>query len=336
MHATVEKLIQVRTPDELSRLEEPAGLPPFMPEDLVHHAPDAHWLLLNSDGQAVGRHSLWWQRTPPHQGHRLGIIGHYAAADATKARLLLQHACAQLAAKGVTLAVGPMDGNTWRRYRFITERGSEPLFFLEPDHPDEWPLHFAENGFVPLAQYFSGLNSDLSQEDTRIQDAAERFTAAGLRVRPLQMQRFDEELRKIYAVSEISFKNNFLYTPVSQEDFLGQYHRLEKYVRPELVLIAEQQQRPVGFIFTIPDLLQGQRGQVIDTVIIKTVAVLPDRAHAGLGGYLVGHSQIVARELGYKRVIHALMHESNASRNISGHYARTMRRYTLFARTLTS
>ena len=40
------------------------------------------------------------------------------------------------------MAVGPMDGSTWRRYRFITERGAEPAFFLETYNPDVWPLNF--------------------------------------------------------------------------------------------------------------------------------------------------------------------------------------------------
>jgi predicted N-acetyltransferase YhbS len=229
-----------------------------------------------------------------------------------------------------------MDGNTWRRYRFITERGSEPLFFLEPDNPDEWPGHFVENRFVPLAQYFSGLNPDLSREDPRVKRVAERFAGMGVQIRPLDMRRFEAELRKIHAVSEISFKGNFLYTPLSEDDFVAQYRQIEKHVRPELVLVAEQEGRAIGFIFTIPDLLQARRGQAIDTVIVKTVAVLPDRAHAGLGTYLVGHSQVVAHDLGYKRAIHALMHETNLSRNISGHHATTMRRYTLFAKALRS
>jgi hypothetical protein len=61
---------------------------------------------------------------------------------------------------------------------------------------------------------------------------------------------------------------------------------------------------------------------------------LPDRSHAGLGGLLVARAHEVARSLGYTRAVHALMHETNASRNISRHYAHAMRRYALFARRL--
>jgi hypothetical protein len=44
--------------------------------------------------------------------------------------------------------------------------------------------------------------------------------------------------------------------------------------------------------------------------------------------------QRTARELGYLRAIHALMHEQNASRNLSRHYAHPMRRYALFGKAL--
>ena len=57
----------------------------------------------------------------------------------------------------------------------------------------------------------------------------------------------------------------------------------------------------MGFIFSLPDALPARRGQAIDTVIVKTVAVLPERACAGLGGFLVGHSHVVAHRLGYRQ-----------------------------------
>jgi L-amino acid N-acyltransferase YncA len=72
----------------------------------------------------------------------------------------------------------------------------------------------------------------------------------------------------------------------------------------------------------------------VDTVIVKTVAVLPGRRLAGLGNVLVARCQQAARALGFRRAIHALMHESNNSRNLSAHYAKPFRRYTIFARDL--
>ena len=67
---------------------------------------------------------------------------------------------------------------------------------------------------------------------------------------------------------------------------------------------------------------------------MKTLAVLPEPALAGLGNLLLWRVHEEAKRLGFKRVIHALMHESNTSRNLSGRYAKPFRRYTLFARKL--
>jgi GNAT superfamily N-acetyltransferase len=227
-----------------------------------------------------------------------------------------------------------MDGSTWRRYRLVTERGSEPPFFLEPDNPHDWPEHFRACGFRPVAHYISALNDDLSREDPRVRGIAERLAAQGVRIRPAEPCHFEDDLRRIYAVAAVSFRRNVLYTPIAQAEFLAQYRAILPAVRPELVLIAETEDRPVGFIFAVPDVKQAEWGRPIDTVIVKTVAVLPDRARAGLGSLLLAACQRTARELGYTRAIHALMHEQNVSHNLSRHYAHPMRRYALFGKSL--
>jgi hypothetical protein len=54
----------------------------------------------------------------------------------------------------------------------------------------------------------------------------------------------------------------------------------------------------------------------------------------GLGGALMDLVQRSARDLGFRRAIHALIHETNVSRTISGRFARTFRRYALFSKQL--
>lgn len=329
----MEELIAIDTSTE----PRPAGsgpVSPLDPQELVRHAPDGHCVLLRENGETSARGSLWWRRGPSLPGEELGMIGHYAARDGFAARKLLRLACDELRARGCTLAVGPMDGSTWRHYRLLTERGSEPVFFLEPDNPNDWPGHFLESGFEPLAVYFSAMTADLRPCDPRVPEIKKRLESQGVHIRPLDTERLDDEFRRIHTVSLASFRNNFLYGSISEPEFREQYSRILPFLRPELVLIAEQGEKALGFIFALPDLLQARRGQAINTVIIKTLAVLPERAHAGLGSLLLARCQEVARDLGYGRAIHALMHETNYSRNLSRRYANTMRRYTLFARRL--
>lgn len=329
-------MVKIIPLNELQRTGAPAphpGLPAFAMDQCQRHACDSHVVVL-AGGAVVARASLWWSHAPTMPGEQPGIVGHFSAIDGTSAIDLLDAACAELKRHGCTMAIGPMDGNTWRRYRLLTERGAEPTFFLEPDNPDEWPLYFQGAKFVPLATYFSAMNDDLSAEDPRVARATQRLAEAGVHLRAFQAESFVDELRRIYTVSRASFQENFLYSPIDEAEFLAQYEPIRAHVVPQLIIVAEQDQQPVGFVFSIPDLAQAKRGQAVNTVVLKTVAVLPGRRCAGLGNVLVAQCQQTARALGFRRVIHALMHESNNSVNLSARYAKPFRRYVLYARRL--
>ncbi len=288
---------------------------------LARQRPD---VMLLSDAARCG---LWLHDTPPYPGQRLGVVGHYHATSSEAGEMILNAACARLAAEGCTLAVGPMDGNTWERYRLITERGEEPPFFMEPDNPDDWPAHFLAAGFAPFARYCSALCDDLGGDVPPLRDP-------GITVRHIDLARFTEELRLLHRLSLTCFAGNLLYTPISEAGFLSLYEPARGLIRPELVLLAEKAGELVGFLFAVPDLLQRVRGGVIDTAIVKTMATHPAHAGRGLGGHLMARVHAAIRACGYRRVIHALFHEHNHSGRISRHTARVFRRYTLFARPL--
>ena len=329
----MQQIVSVTHAEQLRSFTRSSELPVFDFDNLSRHKPDAHWLLLEND-VVLAHASLWWLDTPLLDGERIGAIGHYAACNAAAARTIIQYSCRQLKQRGCKTAVAPMDGNTWRNYRFLSERGTEQPFFLEPRQPDSWPQDLMETGFTPLAHYTSTLCEDLNYEDPRIGRVRERLTRAGVGIRGLQIENIEAELRRIYSVCRVSFAHNFLYMPLDEREFIGQYQRVLPYVRPQLVLLAERDNETVGFAFSLPDTLQAARDEAVNTVIVKTVAVLPQRDFAGLGNLLTAQTHSAARGLGYTRSIHALMHDANRSLNVSTLYARPMRGYTLYARRL--
>jgi GNAT superfamily N-acetyltransferase len=309
------------------------GIRALASDDLAAHAPDRHLVVLDG-GSLAARCSVWWSNTPRTLDAVIGVVGHYAAADAAAGAAALDRACAMLGAAGCTMAVGPMDGNTWRRYRFITERGEAPPFFLEPDNPDEWPSHWTASGFEPLATYTSSANDDLSVEDPRSDPAREALLGHGVTIRAFDPARADDELRRIFTLSLAAFSRNFLYTPIDEREFMTANRALLPHVRPDLILLAERAGELAGFMFAVPDMVQARRGEAIDTVVLKTMAVDPSCRGLGLGGVLMDDVQRAARALGFRRAIHALMHEANRSRALSDRYAHAIRRYTLFSRPL--
>ena len=294
---------------------------------------DARVFLCNPCGEVMGCCALWWKHTPFSGGERVGSIGGFSAADGEAARLLLDGAASHLLKNGCRIAVGPMNGNTWRRHRFVIESSGRRPFLLEPRNPPEFPVWWESAGFAVLSRYSSSVIR-FENDESMSPALAARLSRSGVVVRNLNSLRYDEELSLIHAVSLKSFSNNFLYTPLDEDGFLDAYRKVEDRVDPDLVRIAERDGKVCGFVFGIPDLEAAARGEK-PALIVKTLAVDPEARCAGLGSLLVDELHRIGREKGYTEAIHALQHESNPSLKITGrHHGEVIRRYALFSRTL--
>lgn len=284
-------------------------------------APDDR-IELRTDGETLAQCALWWSKTPRLHGKRVGYIGRYDRTDARAAQRLLRQACARLAAAGCGIAVGPVDGSTWHRYRLVTEPGTQPPFLLEPQNPAAYPKDFLAAGFTALAHYVSAEETTLERADARAARARERLCAEGVRIRKFDSLRYSEELDAIYEVATVAFASALLFSPIDRREFHALYEPLKSRVDPEFVRIAEHEGRVVGFAFGIPD---G------DTVVGKTQAVLPELRYAGLGAVMLDDVRRSAHARGMRRIVHALIRDDNVALNCSRRVATTMRGYTLFA-----
>ena len=302
-------------------------------ERVVRDEPQESWVVTEG-GRVTAHESLWWTDTPRWGARRVGAVGHYGGTDESAARRVLAHACARLAAEGCDVAIGPMDGSTWRRYRAVTERGDVPSFFLDVDTPARWARDFEAAGFERVAEYASAV-TDAVDVDPRVAGVRARLERLGIRIRQFDVERACDELRAIHALSSAAFARAFLYSPITSDAFIAQYRDALQRVDPRLVLVAEHDDRVVGFVFAVPDVLEAARDGAARTVVLKTLAAWPDRRYAGLGAWLADEIHGRARRLGFDRVVHALMHVSNVSRVLSARWhGRVIRRYALYGREL--
>jgi predicted N-acetyltransferase YhbS len=274
--------------------------------------------------------AVWWRRTPIHAARPVGLVGRFRADSEATGAAVLSEACRLLAGRGCELAVGPIDGSTWRRYRLVTETGSRPPFFLEPDNPPEWAAHFAAAGFAPLARYYSAMTSALDG----LAVTPGPPLVGGIALRPLDLGDYESEMQRIYRLSLECFRENLLFTPIGWEEFAELYRPLRPHLQEGLSWVAESGGAPAGFVFGVPDLLQAGRGAAADTVILKTLATRPDLRGRGLGHALTLRFLVGARQLGYRHVIFALIRAGNPSGRIIAPYSLPIRAYTLFAREL--
>ncbi len=294
----------------------------MMPDDVLE---------IRADGEVLAKCGLWWLSTPQFGGSQVGYIGHYERSDERAAQTLLQRARKRLALAGCEIAMGPVDGSTWDRYRFVTERGDRAPFLLEPDNPDAYPEDFRTAGFMPLAHYVSAEETALNHGDARADRAKERLRQSGVCVRPLDLGRFEEELDSIYDVACTSFAGALLYSPISRQAFRANYEPLRPYLDPDFIRVAQHDERVVGFAFGIADFSALERGEQIDTVVGKTQAILPEPRYRGLGAVMLNDVRCAAHRRGMRRIIHALIREDNVALNNSKRVATPIRGYTLYA-----
>jgi len=306
----------------------------FDPSRIVRERADEHYAVVDGGNNVLARCSIWWQDAPVTPEGRVGAIGHYSALDSDAADELLDFACRQLKHRRCALALGPLDGNTWRRYRFITDRGNARPFFLEPDNPDEWPAQFTRAGFRSYTRYVSELNDNFLIRQPDIGSLPQKFNGMGVSIEPLDLNGPASDLAGIHAVACAGFAGSPLFTPIDFDEFAALYAPLLTSVDPKLMLVARHEGRIVGFVFAPPDYLQSPEPSAIDTIVIKTVAVLRDACYRGLGRVLIVEMLRNAESLGYRQAISALMYCENRSQQISSDCARPMREYRLFAREL--
>lgn len=298
--------------------------------------PDARCLLARDyGGRAVARLSFATAVDLHGAPGLSGIIGHYESTSSAAAVVMLRDAVTELRIRGAVRVLGPMNGSTWGRYRFVLPAGGadeepEPPFLTEPTNPPRYPLDFQEAGFVPVSMYESAIVEDLAAADPRREALAEGLRARGIVIRPVNLGRFDEEVRALYALSLVAFARNRYYSPISFDEFRVRYDPLRAAQEPDLVRVAEDGEgRALGFVLAFPDLLTMEDGRPT-RIVLKTLATAPEARGLGLGTFLTDEIRRLAHEKGYASVIHALMQADNASVSISRHTARVFRRYALY------
>lgn len=274
--------------------------------------------IIRIDGAAL----TVWRETVSWEGRRTAVLGAFEASSTEAAANLLAETARRLAAEGFEALVGPMDGDTWAAYRLVVESTGRAPFLMEPPDRPELAAALERAGWRPIAHYQSA-------EGPLPAAGAAPDPPPGVVLRAFDPNRAEQELTAMHRVSVEAFASAFLYRPISLERFLAMYRPVVAHIDPGLVIMAEDDQgRLLGYLFAVPDLADPSPDRA---VIVKTYASL----RPGLGSAMMRRFTPRAAEAGYRRVIHALMHEDNLSaRHSTALGATTFRRYALWGLTL--
>jgi ribosomal protein S18 acetylase RimI-like enzyme len=285
-------------------------------------------------------------------GRPLGTLGWFEALDRPAAvTLLLDTAVQRLRAQGAGVVVGPMDGDTWHRYRINVGPFDAPPFLREPWNPPYYEALWRGAGFAPAAEYNSRQVDGLGEVARFYAPRHQAALEAGYTFESLAWSRYEATLRVLYALSCEVFAGALYYNAISYDEFVRLYAGLRAIADPELVVIARGPGgQPAGFVLAYPDhvravtALRGEntllarvrflltRTRRVEAVDIKTLGVLQEHRRSVLGAALMQIVYERAHRRGCRVANLCLIRDGNPSALIDGGRGRLLRRYVLFRR----
>jgi GNAT superfamily N-acetyltransferase len=170
------------------------------------------------------------------------------------AEKLLDEARDWLLRRGMKIMRGPMNLSMNDECGFLLEGFDSPPVFMMPYNPPYYLEFMDKYGMAKAKDLYAYLNEGIVQTPERLDKIAERARSKyNVKVRSMNMKRFRKEVVKIKHIYNKAWEKNWGFVPMTDPEMDYLAAGLKKIVRPELVVFAEIDDRPVGVSITVPN-----------------------------------------------------------------------------------
>jgi GNAT superfamily N-acetyltransferase len=334
------------------RLDRMAMLNPRK-NPFFEHAEVAHFVAVR-DGRDVGRIAAVRNRLHEEiHGEGVGFFGFFETVEEPgTARALLDTAATFARERGLETIRGPASYDSNEVFGALIEGFDAPPMVMMPYNRPTLPPLIEAAGFRKARDLLAWwLTPDAMPE--RIRKIAARVAKrAGVTLRPIRKDRFDEEVGIVRDLYSRCWERNWGFVPLTDAEIQAKARDLRRIVVPDLVLFAEVEGSPVGFVMALPDinqallplrsgrlfpfglfrLLRGLRR--VDHVRILTLGLRPEFRNRGLEAAMYVRIFDRGTELGYVLGECSWILEDNAAMNggIEACGGRIARRYRVYER----
>jgi len=213
---------------------------------------------------------------------KIGLFGYFECSpDPEAARLLMDAARDWLKRRGMQAMRGPWTFVS-QEWGMVVEGFSPSPVVMAPYNPPFYNDHMTAFGLKKVKDLLCWVVS--AEEGYQIPDRILSLTDAvqrryNIRLRSLNMKRFEDEVRLIEQLSNASIISNWGYSPVTEAEVRATAHDLRPVIQPNAVLFAEDMNgRAIGFAIAIPDvnhLLRGLNGHLLPFGWLKLLTGIP-------------------------------------------------------------
>jgi GNAT superfamily N-acetyltransferase len=272
--------------------DDPIWVPPLRDEQhgqfdpkrnpLLDHC-EYQLFLLEENGKVIGRVAAFtdtlaldfWKQP-------IGLFGYFECIqDPDAGRMLLESARDWLKGRGMKIMRGPWTFVS-QEWGMVVEGFTPSPVVMAPYNPAFYNDYLTAFGLRKvkdlLCWYVSAAEGyDIPPRILQLTDAvAKRY---GIRVRPIDMKHYEDEVKLVVELSNASIIDNWGYSPVTEAEVQATARDLKPVIQSKAVLFAEDANgRAVGFAIAIPDvnhLLKGLNGSLLPFGWLKLLTGIP-------------------------------------------------------------
>lgn len=216
----------------------------------------AAFFLARRDGKVVGRISAQVCDLVQERRPGLGQWGLFETIDdAEVASALIRTAEDWLRKQGMTQAQGPISISIWDEPGLLVDGFDTPPKVMMGHHLPWYEKHVLAAGYTGVKDLFAW-NVPVTDG---FPEVVNRIVAAGeknkrIRIRPVDLKKFDSEARIILDILNEAWGNNWGFVPLTDAEVEHVGKKLKPIVLPHQVLIAEYDGEPVAFMMSLPDI----------------------------------------------------------------------------------
>ena len=188
-------------------------------------------------------------------GPGTGNWGMMEAEDQAVMAALIARAEDWLRGQGMTRVLAPLSLSVWDEPGLLVKGFEHSPTVMMGHHDPRYRGWIEPLGYAPVK---SLVTYDLEVQDG-LPPLIDRIVASGeknprIRIRPVDLKRFDEEAALILSILNDAWSDNWGFVPITDSEVAYVGRKLKPLVKADLVVIAELEGEPVAFMMTLPDM----------------------------------------------------------------------------------
>ncbi len=226
---------------------------------------------------------------------------------------------------------------------------SSPCIMM-PYNPPYYPEFLERYGLKKTMDLHAYIMNDHNPPPEKLIRVAEKVRKRhDIQVRPIIMKNFWDEVDKVWYIYNRAWSKNWGFVPMTKAEFNHLAKNLKHVIVPELSLIAEIANKPVGFSISLPDLNQALKtingrlypfgilkllsaSRKIDMIRVITLGVIHDYQKIGIDAILYWDTWRNATAKGFHKAEMSWILENNiamtrAAKMLGGSIYKTYRIY---------